>query len=128
MKKIVLAVAALLMVPVMALATVAPVSAQAGGDLNLSSGLGAAKGDGQDRKLDEGAITNVINIMLYIIAILSVIMLIWGGIQYTTSGGDSNKVTSAKNTILYSIIGLVVAIFAWAIINFVLSSLGVSTP
>ena len=56
------------------------------------------------------------------------IMLIWGGILYTTSSGDSNKVTTAKNTIMYAVIGLVVAIFAYAIVNFVLTtSRGVSS-
>lgn len=55
-------------------------------------------------------------------------MLIWGGILYTTSSGDSNKVTTAKNTIMYAVIGLVVAIFAYAIVNFVLTtSRGVSS-
>ena len=62
------------------------------------------------------------------VGILSVIMLIWGGILYTTSSGDSNKVTTAKNTIMYAVIGLVVAIFAYAIVNFVLTtSRGVSS-
>ena len=51
---------------------------------------------------------------------LSVIMLIWGGIRYTTSAGDSNKVTAAKNTVLYAIVGLVIAILAYAIVNMVI--------
>jgi hypothetical protein len=49
-------------------------------------------------------------------------MLIYGGIRYTTSGGNANSVTAAKNTILYAIIGLVVAIFAYAIVNWVLDA------
>jgi hypothetical protein len=60
--------------------------------------------------------------MLYIIGAVSVIMLIYGGIRYTTSGGNANSVTAAKNTILYAIIGLVVAIFAYAIVNWVLDA------
>ncbi|QWQ32311.1 hypothetical protein KOY48_00145 [Candidatus Minimicrobia naudis] len=47
-------------------------------------------------------------------------MLIWGGIRYTTSAGDSNKVTAPKNTVLYAIVGLVVAILAYAIVNMVI--------
>ena len=47
-------------------------------------------------------------------------MLIWGGIRYTTSSGDSNKVQAAKNTVLYAIVGLVVSILAWAIVNMVI--------
>ena len=50
-------------------------------------------------------------------------MLIWGGIKYATSAGDSNKVTAAKNTILYAVIGLAVAVLAFAIVNFVVSHL-----
>ena len=52
-----------------------------------------------------------------------VIMLIWGGIRYTTSAGDSNKVTAAKNTVLYAIVGLVVAILAYAIVNMVIGKI-----
>ena len=47
-------------------------------------------------------------------------MLIWGGIRYTTSGGNANSVTAAKNTILYAVIGLIVAILAYAIVNWVI--------
>ena len=64
-------------------------------------------------------IRNVINILLWAIGIVSVIMIIIGGIRYATSNGDSNQVTAAKNTIMYAVIGLVIAIFAYAIVNFV---------
>jgi hypothetical protein len=50
-------------------------------------------------------------------------MLIYGGIRYTISAGDSKAVTDAKNTILYAIIGIIVALLAYAIVNFVLTSL-----
>ena len=50
-------------------------------------------------------------------------MLLIGGIKYVISGGDSKKVTDAKNTILYAIIGLIVAFLSYAIVNFVISAL-----
>ena len=50
-------------------------------------------------------------------------MLIYGGIRYTTSGGNANSVTAAKNTIMYAVIGLIIAIFAFAIVNFVVGEL-----
>ena len=50
-------------------------------------------------------------------------MLIWGGIRYVVSGGDAKKVTDAKNTVLYAIIGLIVAFLAFAIVNFVVNAL-----
>lgn len=74
-----------------------------------------------------GAFTNllesIINLLLFILGAIAVIMIIIGGIRYTTSNGDQTQVTSAKNTILYAIVGLVVAIMAYALINFVLNAL-----
>jgi hypothetical protein len=49
-------------------------------------------------------------------------MLIIGGIRYVVSGGDSSAVTSAKNTILYAVVGIVVALLAYALVNFVIGS------
>ena len=51
-------------------------------------------------------------------------MMVWGGIKYTTSAGDTNKVTSAKNTIIYAVIGLIISIMAYAIVNFVIGQIG----
>jgi hypothetical protein len=70
-----------------------------------------------------GIFTTVVNVLLFIIGAIAVIMLIWGGIRYTTSGGTSANVTAAKNTIMYAIIGLVVAFLAFAIVNWVLTAL-----
>jgi multisubunit Na+/H+ antiporter MnhB subunit len=94
-------------------------------DGGLTGGVGAARPDDVPPTIfgDGGIFTTVVNVLLFIIGALSVIMLIYGGIRYTISGGDSNAVTSAKNTILYAIIGLVVAILAYAIVNFVLGEL-----
>ncbi len=65
----------------------------------------------------------ITNIMLFIIGAIAVIMLIIGGIRYVVSAGDQNAVTSAKNTILYAIIGIVVAFLAYAAVNFVSNQL-----
>ena len=99
-------------------------------DYNLDKGISDSKGDRVAEKVDDPQqlVKGIVNGILYFVGILSVIMLIWGGILYTTSSGDSNKVTTAKNTIMYAVIGLVVAIFAYAIVNFVLTtSRGVSS-
>jgi glucose uptake protein GlcU len=61
-------------------------------------------------------------VLLFIIGAVAVIMIIIGGIRYTVSQGDQSQVSSAKNTILYAVIGLLVAIFAYAIVNFVVTS------
>lgn len=78
--------------------------------------------EGNKRKCNLGdSIQTVINILLFIIGVVSVIMIIIGGIRYTISNGDSSQITSAKNTILYAVIGLVVALLAYAIVNFVVT-------
>lgn len=66
-------------------------------------------------------IKTVINLFSIIVAVIAVIMIIVGGVKYITSGGESGKVTSAKNTILFAIIGLIVVAFAQIIVRFVLS-------
>lgn len=62
----------------------------------------------------------IINTMLQILGILAVIMIIVGGIRYTISNGDASRVKAAKDTITYSVIGLVVALLSYAIVNFVI--------
>ena len=93
--------------------------------LTLQEGAQAAQCDGCPGNLfgDTGVFRQVTNVILYIVGIVAVIMLIIGGIRYVVSGGDSKKVTDAKNTVLYAIIGLVICFFAFAIVNFVISSL-----
>ena len=62
----------------------------------------------------------IINVVIGIIGFIAVAMIIVGGVQYTTSAGDATKVTKAKNTILYGVVGLVIALLAFAIVNFIL--------
>ena len=65
----------------------------------------------------------VVNILLFLVGSLAVIMLVIGGLRYVTSNGDQNAVASAKNTILYAIIGIVVAFLAYAAVYFVIDQL-----
>jgi len=112
-----------------ALAVVAlfvPSSAYAATD--LQGGINAAQPSGPAGTSTlfggTGSIFNtVVNVLLFLIGAISVIMLIIGGIRYTISAGDSSNVTAAKNTIMYAIIGLIVAFLAYAIVNWVLSAL-----
>ena len=64
-------------------------------------------------------IADIIGILSFIVGAASVIMIIIGGFRYVTSNGDSNQIASAKNTIIYAIVGLVVAVLARAIVTFV---------
>jgi hypothetical protein len=65
----------------------------------------------------------IVNLLSAIVGIVAVIMIIVGGFRYITSGGNDTSVTSAKNTILYAIIGLVVVALAQLIVRFTLSKL-----
>lgn len=65
-------------------------------------------------------ITTIINIFSIVVGVVAVIMIIVGGLKYITSGGDSGNITSAKNTILYAIVGLIVVALAQIIVRFVL--------
>ena len=97
--------------------------------MTLREGAETARCDGCPADLfgDNGVFKHITNTILYIVGIIAVIMLIIGGIKYVVSGGDAKKVTDAKNTVLYAIIGLVIAFIAFAIVNFVLSALPSST-
>ena len=68
-------------------------------------------------------VQTIINVALSILGIVTVLMIILGGVQYTTSQGDPGKATQARNTILYGVIGLVIALLAFAIVNFVLKNI-----
>lgn len=85
------------------------------------AGIDATKGSFGNNVDLPTTVTNIINGVLYVVGVLAVVMVIIGGIQYTTSGGDSAAVTKAKNTILYGIVGLVIAILAYAIVNFIIT-------
>jgi len=125
----------LLLVPIIALgvsvaapstptAQAACTDVSSGADLSVTNGAGCAQGNDQQADLfgTSGVFKTITNVLLFIIGAISVIMLIIGGIRYTVSGGDSGAVSSAKNTILYAIVGIVVALLAYAVVNFVLGS------
>ena len=102
----------------------APVLAANIFDGGLQSGLQQGKTSEMPTTIfgNTGIFTRIVSVMLFTVGILSIIMLIFGGLRYIISNGDSKKVEAAKNTILYAIIGLIVAIMSYAIVNFVVSS------
>ncbi len=128
-KSIKIMLAGLIAAPVLALGILLsgpvaqPVSAQIDG--GIKGGAGSAQGTDQPSELfgDGGIFKTITNTFLYVIGAVSVLMLIYGGIRYTISGGDEKAVTAAKNTILYAIVGIIVALLAFAIVNFVLGAL-----
>ena len=68
----------------------------------------------------------IVTTFTYIVGVISVIMLIVAGFKYVTSGGDSNKVSSAKNTLIYALVGIVVVIAAQVIVSFVANTASTS--
>lgn len=72
---------------------------------------------------DDGLIKTVVNVLLWAVGILSVIMIIFSGLRYITSAGDASKTKSAQSTLTYSVVGLIVAIMAYAIVNMVINRL-----
>jgi uncharacterized membrane protein SirB2 len=66
-------------------------------------------------------ISTLSNTLLFILGVVAVIVIIFAGIFYATSGGDPNLVKKARDTLLYAAVGLIVAISAYAIVNFVIT-------
>jgi len=93
-------------------------------DGTIQGGADAARGNSQSSDLfgNGGIFKTITNVLLYVLGAISVIMIIIGGLRYVVSGGNSANVTAAKNTILYAIVGVIIAILSYAIINFVLGS------
>ncbi len=65
----------------------------------------------------------ILNAVIGVLALVAVVVMIVGGVSYMTSSGDAGKVKKAKDTILYGLIGLVVCVLAFAIVNFVISQI-----
>ena len=83
---------------------------------DMTNSGGSAKQDLPD------IITTIINVMLFIAAALAVIMIIYGGIRYITAHGDEKQVKVAKDTIVYSVTGLIIAILAYALVTFIFNT------
>ncbi len=81
----------------------------------------ANSGGGSNQNLPD-IITTIINVMLFIAAALAVIMIIYGGIRYITAHGDEKQVKVAKDTIVYSVTGLIIAILAYALVTFIFNT------
>lgn len=83
-------------------------------------GIEAAGGNCATGESDvSNAVRNGVNILLTVVGIASVIMLVIGGLRYIVSGGDQAAITAAKNTIIYAVIGIIIAVFSYAIASFV---------
>lgn len=73
------------------------------------------KGEGQVN----GIIKTIVGVLLMAVGAISIIMIVIGGILFALSSGDAQKAAKARSTILYAVVGLIVSVFASAIVNFV---------
>jgi ABC-type Fe3+ transport system permease subunit len=89
----------------------------------VTSGVDNAGGSTAPKSSAGDIIKTIVNTLLFVIGAVSVVMIVIGGLKYVLSNGESSAVTSAKNTIFYAVIGLVVAALAYAIVNWVISML-----
>lgn len=87
----------------------------------LSRGGGAGCG-GAGQKVNS-TLQRIINLITIIVGIVAVIMILFNGFRFITSGGDANQVASARNGLIYAIVGLVVVAFAQIIVRFVINRL-----
>ncbi len=121
MKKVREVISGISAAAMLALIRVSTSDAQSGG---LRSGIQAAHGSGQPTDLfGDGAIfETIVNTFLFLIGAVAVLMIVFAGFRYVTSGGNAANVTAAKNTVLYAIVGVVIALLAYAILDFVLAT------
>jgi hypothetical protein len=70
----------------------------------------------------DGVITAIVNLLSVIVGIVSVVMLVVGGLKFITSGGDANAVSSAKSTVIYALVGLLIVALAQTIVHVVLNA------
>ena len=100
-----------------------------GTGISLSAGTpGACANPASENRVND-TISLALNIFSAIVGIIAVVMIIVGGVKYITSQGESANITSAKNTILYALVGLVVVALAQVIVRFVLQRfIGSNTP
>ncbi len=80
----------------------------------------ATGGEGSFRRLGN----TIINFFLYFLGFLAVAMVIYGGILYVTSGGEEGQTEKAKKVLLYAIVGIIVILLSFAIVNTVISGAG----
>lgn len=94
------------------------------GDKACSVAGSGAIGCTTDLFAKNGFVFNAINAVLLVAGAIAVLMVIIGGLRYVLSGGDSAGLKSAKDTILYALIGLAITLLSFGIVSFIVSKLG----
>ena len=87
----------------------------------VSGNTAVCSGDAKDAK---EIAKNIISVLLWIVGMASIIVIVYSGITFVTSAGNPSQITRAKTMLLYAVVGLVVSILAYAIVNFIVGSAG----
>jgi len=100
--------------------------------INLGDSDKCPSTDAADLNNPENAVSqlskDVVNVLSLVVGVVSVVMIIIGGLRYITSSGDSTNVTNAKNTILYAVVGLIIVLFAQVFIDFIVGRFSQDEP
>jgi hypothetical protein len=117
------------------LATASPVAASnesalcegSGGTWKADKDLpnGGACTSGAGGRTVAGTLQQLTDVLIFLLGGIAVIMIIIGGLRYVTSAGDQTALASAKNTVLYSLIGLIVAFMAYAVVKFIFAAFNI---
>jgi len=95
--------------------------------LALDTGIGYGTATGLGTKDVREGVMSIVNVLLGFLGILAIIIILWGGFRWLTSGGNEEKVGEAKKIITAGIIGLVIIFTAYAIATFVIEQLITAT-
>ncbi len=69
-----------------------------------------------------GLVTTIVNVITYVAGVIVIFMIIFAGFRYITSTGDANKVNSAKNTLIYAIVGIIIIVMAQVIVHYIINA------
>ncbi len=103
------------------LSIIATAATGTGTQPNAANNKPSTVGDGSNNLINN--VTVIINAVIGVLGIVCVVVMIIGGINYMTSAGDAGKVKKGKDTILYGLIGLVVCVLAFALVNWVIGTM-----
>lgn len=131
MKKILLAIVLALGVASMSTAPVQAVNSPVCEDLETSGGQNpdssfhnaweaAGCDEGKETAQNSPKIASAMNIVFFVIGVISVIVLIYGGVRYMLAQGLAAELSQAQHTIIYGVVGLVVSLSGWAIVSFII--------
>lgn len=122
-QKIFVSLVAVLMMAGVAITVPQRAFADCASGTDIRSGIDCASQQQKTQSVS-GGIKTAVNTLLFVVGIAAVIVIIVSGLRFITAGGNPQSVSSARDSILYAVIGLVVAILAYAIVNFVLGQFG----